>query len=83
MAKQIVTTEIAFEEIPALGEKLFTVRGGLEAETALRKADCLYESVQSLLADAMQNGMSSETAYLCDFAMDAAYALRQAAGVAA
>jgi hypothetical protein len=83
MANKSVTTEVAFDEIPVLNDRMFSVRSGIDADVAIRKADALYESVTSLLAEGVQDGVPAETAYLCEFAMDCAFALRLAAGAVA
>jgi len=85
MANRSVTIEVAFVEIPILGAELFAVRPGLDAATALSTAECLYESVQHLVGEGIHDdaGVSAETAYLYNFALKAAYALRVAAGAAA
>lgn len=77
------TAAVAFDHIRVIDDHLLEVRAGLGADFALSKAACLDESVRSLLQDAVQDGMSSEIAFLCRFALDTAEALRTAAGVQA
>lgn len=77
------TIAVAFDHIPSIDDHLLEVRAGLDVDWALREAACLDESVQTLLQDAVQGGMDSETAYLCRFALGVAEALRTAAGATA
>lgn len=74
------TTETAFREIPAEGRHLLTVAEGIEAATARREAADLEDAVRRLLGGAIESGTDGSTAYLCEFALEAARALRLAAG---
>ncbi|TXH69867.1 MAG: hypothetical protein E6Q88_08960 [Lysobacteraceae bacterium] len=74
------TTETAFREIPAEGRHLLTVAEGIEAATARREAADLEDAVRRLLGGSIENGTDGSAAYLCEFALEAARALRHAAG---
>ena len=56
---------------------LFFVSPGIAADQALAEADRLYENVQQTLD---KGGIDDDVASLCAFAMDAANAIRKAAG---
>ena len=73
-----ITTE--FREIPAEGRNLLIVAGGLEATTACREAADLEDAVRRLLGRAIEGGTDSSAAYLCEFALEIAGALRKASG---
>lgn len=73
------TTETAFREIPAEGRHLLTVAEGIEAATACREAADLEDAVRRLLGGSIESGTDGSTAYLCEFALEAARALRHAA----
>ncbi len=77
-----MTTTIAtdFREIPAEGRHLLSVAEGIEAVTARREAADLEDAVRRLLGGSIENGTDGSTAYLCEFALEAAQALRLAAG---
>lgn len=72
------TTETAFREIPAEGRHLLTVAEGIEAATACREAADLEDAVRRLLGGSIENGTDGSTAYLCEFALETARALRAA-----
>jgi hypothetical protein len=72
------TTETAFREIAAEGRHLLTVAEGIEATTARREAADLEDAVRRLLGGSIETGTEGSTAYLCEFALEAARALRQA-----
>ena len=74
------TTETAFREIPAEGRHLLTVAEGIEAATARREAADLEDAVRRLLGGSIENGTDGSTAYLCEFALETAHALRAATG---
>lgn len=76
----ITTTETAFRQIPAEGRHLLTVAEGIEAATARREAADLEDAVRRLLGGSIETGAEGSTAYLCEFALEAAQALRHAAG---
>lgn len=70
------TTETAFREIPAEGRHLLTVAQGIEAATARREAADLEDAVRRLLGGSIESGTDGSTAYLCEFALETAKALR-------
>ena len=72
------TTETAFREIPAEGRHLLAVAEGIEAATACREAADLEDAVRRLLAGSVECGADGSTAYLCEFALETACALRRA-----
>lgn len=74
------TTATDFREIPAEGRHLLAVAEGIEAATARREATDLEDAVRRLLGGSIETGTEGSTAYLCEFALEAAQALRQAAG---
>lgn len=74
------TTAIDFREIPAEGRHLLSVAEGIEAATACREAADLEDAVRRLLGDSVENGAEGSTAYLCEFALETAKALREAVG---
>lgn len=73
------TAPIAFRAIPAEGRHLLTVAAGVECETARREAADLEDAVRRLLAGSVECGADGSTAYLCEFALETARALRDAA----
>jgi hypothetical protein len=73
------TTATDFREIPAEGRHLLAVAPGVEAATARREAADLEDAVRRLLGGAIETGADGSTAYLCEFALDTARALRDAA----
>lgn len=74
------TTATEFRKIPAEGRYLLTVTEGIEAATACREAADLEDAVRRLLGGAIETGADGSTAYLCEFALETARALRQASG---
>lgn len=72
------TAPIAFRAIPAEGRQLLTVAAGIECETARREAADLEDAVRRLLAGSVECGADGSTAYLCEFALETARALRDA-----
>lgn len=72
------TTETAFRAIPAEGRHLLTVAEGIEAATARREAADLEDAVRRLLGGSIENGTDGSAAYLCEFALETARALRAA-----
>lgn len=74
------TTAIDFREIPAEGRHLLTVAEGIEAATARREAADLEDAVRRVLGGSIENGTDGSTAYLCEFALETARALREASG---
>lgn len=75
------TIAVEFGFSPAEDNSLFEVRDGLPIRLAVSSASCLEDSVQHLLNKAVEHeGLSPQAAFLCEFAMDAAKALRTSAG---
>jgi hypothetical protein len=74
------TTATDFRDIPAEGRHLLTVAEGVEAATARREAADLEDAVRRLLGGSIENGTDGSTAYLCEFALETARALRAASG---
>lgn len=72
------TIETAFREIPAEGRHLLTVAKGIEAATARREAADLEDAVRRLLGGSIESGTDGSTAFLCEFALEVARALRDA-----
>lgn len=73
------TAPVAFRAIPAEGRHLLTVAAGIECETARREAADLEDAVRRLLAGSVECGADGSTAYLCEFALETARALRDSA----
>ena len=72
------TTATDFREIPAEGCHLLAVAAGVEAATACREAADLEDAVRRLLGESIETGTTGSTAYLCEFALEVARALRRA-----
>ena len=70
------TTPVAFRAIPAEGRHLLSVAAGIECETARREAADLEDAVRRLLAGAVETGADGSAAFLCEFALEVACALR-------
>jgi len=85
MATKSVTTATPFDHIPIAQDHLFEVREGLDSSFALSHAEILSSFVQSILMDAVSDDdpVGGDMAYVCEFLMDTAKALRVAAGAAA
>lgn len=87
MAKKTVapeatlTCKVEFDYIPNAGAHLLAVVPGTDCDWAIMEADCLDEGVRRPVFLAVQDGMSAPVAWLCEFAMGAARALRESAGV--
>lgn len=73
------TAPVAFRAIPAEGRHLLTVAAGIECETARREAADLEDAVRRLLGSSIECGTDGSTAFLCEFALEAAKALRDSA----
>ena len=74
------TIDTGFREIPAEGMRLLAVSAGLDCRTAVREASDLEDAVRRVLAGSIETGAPGSTAYLCEFALETAKALREAAG---
>lgn len=73
------TSATEFREIPVEARHLLTVASGVEATTARREAADLENAVRRLLGNSIDSGTDGSTAYLCEFALETACALREAA----
>jgi len=83
MTNQSVTRRVDFNA-HGTAKKVLSVNADVDSAQALGIADALYESVLANLTDCVTgNDMDAKQAILNAFAMEAAYALREAAGVAA
>jgi hypothetical protein len=71
------TREIPFREIPAGQRSLLMVASGVDSTTALREAADLEDAVRRLLVIGTETGIDGSLAYLCEFALEMAIALRQ------
>lgn len=85
MAKQestaAVTVSTSFNELPVLDDFLLEVRAGIEVGFAERAASSLESSVRGLMQVAVSNnGMDPDSLHLCQFALEAASALRRSVG---
>jgi hypothetical protein len=69
---------VAFRTIPVEGRHLLEVAEGVDCETARREAADLEDAVRRLLGGSIETGTDGSTAYLCEFALEAARALREA-----
>jgi hypothetical protein len=72
------TRETQFREIPAERCSLLIVASGVECTTALREAADLEDGVRRLLLMGTETGIDGSIAYLCEFALEIAEALRSA-----
>jgi hypothetical protein len=73
------TAATDFREIPAEGLHLLAVAPGVEGNTARREAADLEDAVRRLLGGSIETGADGSVVYLCEFALEAAWALREAA----
>ncbi|MFZ5635458.1 MAG: hypothetical protein ACOY82_02615 [Pseudomonadota bacterium] len=71
------TREMPFREIPAEQRPLLMVASGVETATALREAGDLEDAVRRLLVIGTETGIDGSLAYLCEFALEIAGALRR------
>lgn len=72
------TCEFPFREIPTEQRPLLMVASGVGSATALREAADLEDAVRRLLVIGTDTGIDGSLAYLCEFALEVASALRQA-----
>lgn len=72
------TVDTGFRDIPAQGRHLLAVAPGIESTIARREAADLEDAVRRLLGGAIESGTDGSTAYLCEFALEVARALRAA-----
>jgi hypothetical protein len=71
------TRETPFRDIPTEQRPLLMVASGVETATALREATDLEDAVRRLLFIGTETGIDGGLAYLCEFALDIAGALRR------
>jgi hypothetical protein len=84
MATNDKTKEASFGFSPVQDRDTLAVKAGCDSLLALSQAGALEEGVKELLSDSVGvGGLGPNTAYLCAFAMDAAFALRTAANAVA
>lgn len=72
------TVDTGFRDIPAQRRHLLAVAPGIESAIARREAADLEDAVRRLLGRSIENGADGSAAYLCEFALEAARALRDA-----
>jgi hypothetical protein len=72
------TRETPFRDVPAEQRPLLMVASGVGSATALREATDLEDAVRRLLVMGTETGIDGGLAYLCEFALEIAGALRQA-----
>lgn len=71
------TREFPFREIPTEQRPLLIVASGVESTTALREAADLEDAVRRLLVIGTETGIDGSLAYLCEFALEIAGAIRR------
>jgi hypothetical protein len=71
------TREIPFRDIPVEQRPLLLVASGVGVATALREAADLEDAVRRLLLMGTETGLDGGVAYLCEFALEIAGALRK------
>ena len=71
------TREIPFRDIPVEQRPLLLVASGVDVATALREAADLEDAVRRLLVMGTETGIDGSIAYLCEFALEIAGALRK------
>lgn len=72
------TRETPFRDIPAEQRPLLIVASGVDSTSALREAADLEDAVRRLLVLGTETGIDGSLAYLCEFALEMASALRKA-----
>lgn len=72
------TKEVPFREVPAEQATLFRVAAGVRTPVAVREAADLEHAVERLLASCIETGVDGSVAFLCEFALETARALRRA-----
>jgi hypothetical protein len=73
------TREMPFREIPVEQRPLLLVASGVDVATVLREAADLEDAVRRLLVMGTETGIDGGIAYLCEFALEIAGALRKSA----
>lgn len=71
------TREIPFRDIPVGQRPLLLIAAGVDVATALREAADLEDAVRRLLLIGTETGLDGGIAYLCEFALEIAGALRK------
>ena len=71
------TRETPFRDIPVEQRPLLLVASGVVIATALREAADLEDAVRRLLVMGTETGIDGSIAYLCEFALEIAGALRK------
>jgi hypothetical protein len=71
------TRETPFRDIPVEQRPLLMIASGVEVATALREAADLEDAVRRLLLMGTETGLDGGLAYLCEFALEIAGALRK------
>lgn len=71
------TREIPFRDIPVEQRPLLLIASGVGVATALREAADLEDAVRRLLLMGTETGLDGGVAYLCEFALEIAGALRR------
>ena len=71
------TRETPFRDIPVEQRPLLLIASGVGVATALREAADLEDAVRRLLLMGTETGLDGGVAYLCEFALEIAGALRK------
>jgi len=71
------TREFPFRDIPDEQRPLLIVASGIKGATALREAADLEDAVRRLLMLGTETGIDGSLAYLCEFALEIAGAIRR------
>ena len=71
------TREIPFRDIPVEQRPLLLIASGVNVVTALREAANLEVAVRRLLLMGTETGLEWGIAYLCEFALEIAGAMRK------
>lgn len=72
------TREVPFRDVPVEQRSLLSVSTGVSTVTALREASDLEHAVRCVLATSIETGANGSVAYLCEFVLEVADALRRA-----
>ncbi|MEQ1513071.1 MAG: hypothetical protein ABL934_10390 [Lysobacteraceae bacterium] len=73
----VTTRETPFRHIPVEQRPLLLIASGVDLATALREAADLEDAVRRLLLMGTETGLDGGIAYLCEFALEIAGALRK------
>ena len=71
------TRETPFRDIPVEQRPLLLIASGVGVATALREAADLEDAARRLLLMGTETGLDGGVAYLCEFALEIAGALRK------